>query len=257
MVLCVGAQYSGKTTFLARLGEMFRNGSFSSYQFAGSLTLCAFERASWLATFTSGVPQPDTQRTSRKENDTFYHLRVHPKDKINDQLDLLISDLAGETFPTAVASREYCANISALSRADHLVAFLDGAMLVDRSRRHPELNNTREFLQQVRSVKHQITDLRVQVVFSRWDFITSSQERSLHEKFCEEIESDFRRRFADSFGALDFVRIAARPNDGSKPTNDKIQWLFAQWLNPPVHQTQSPAVRIRQPLRDFSAFGLK
>ena len=76
VVFCAGSRGSGKTTFLARLGEMFRDGSFSRYRFAGSLTLCGFERASWLATFTSGAGRPDTPRTRRVENDTFLHLRI-------------------------------------------------------------------------------------------------------------------------------------------------------------------------------------
>ena len=256
MVLCAGAQYSGKTTFLARLGEMFRDGSFSSYRFAGSLTLCAFERASWLATITSGATRPDTRRTDRRENDTFYHLRVHPKDDTVCQFDILLSDLAGETFPMAVASREFCANLNALSRADHLVVFLDCGKLADHAQRHPEGNNTREFLQQVCAVKHQLRDLRVQVVFSRWDYITSNPERAGLEKFCESIESDIRKRFAEAFAALGFLRIAARPDDGTKPTNDKIQSLFAHWLETPLCQAQAPAARNRQPVRDFTAFGV-
>ena len=48
VVLCAGPQWAGKTTFLARVGEMFRNGSFKAFRFAGSKTLCAFERVTWL-----------------------------------------------------------------------------------------------------------------------------------------------------------------------------------------------------------------
>src|SRR5258708_3476960 len=111
VVLCVGAQFSGKTTFLARVGEMFRDGSFARYRFGGSLTLCAFERATWRATITSGAAHPDTERTHRRENDTFLHLRVYPAGDSDGRLELLISDLAGETFPTAVASTQFCADL--------------------------------------------------------------------------------------------------------------------------------------------------
>lgn len=74
MVLCAGPQWAGKTTFLARIGEMFRNGSFSGFRFAGSKTLCAFERVTWLATIASGAGQRDTKRTHRVEKDTFFHV---------------------------------------------------------------------------------------------------------------------------------------------------------------------------------------
>jgi hypothetical protein len=256
VVFCAGARRSGKTTFLARLGEMFRDGSCSRYRFAGSLTLCAFERASWLATVASGAGRPDTRRTFRGENDTFLHLYIRPADNEARKLDLLISDLAGETFPTAVASREFCVGLHSLARADHLVMFLDSARLADRVERHPEWNNAREFLQQVRAVKHQPGDLRVQVVFSRWDYITRHPQMAALEKFCKAIEADLIKRFAQSFAALEFWHIAARPDDGTKPTNADIQSLFAYWLETLPHETAPLPARNRQPARDFCAFGL-
>ncbi|MDP2605447.1 MAG: hypothetical protein Q8S00_23130 [Deltaproteobacteria bacterium] len=256
VVLCAGSQRSGKTTFLARLGEMFRDGSFSHYRFAGSFTLCGFERASWLATITSGAGRPDTRRTRRAETDTFLHLRIHPEDDRDRKLDLLISDLAGETFPTAVASREFCADLRALARADHLVCFLDSARLTDPVQRHPECDNALAFLQRVRSVKHQPELLQVQVVFSRWDYITRHPERMAQEEFCDIIKTDFTTRFAESFAGLGFWRIAARPDGGLPPTNSEIQLLFSHWLETPLYHVQTPAARNRQPVRDFSAFGI-
>lgn len=256
VVFCAGSQRSGKTTFLARLGEMFRDGSFSRYRFAGSLTLCGFERASWLATITSGAGRPDTPRTRRAETDTFLHLRIHPEDDRDRKLDLLISDLAGETFPTAVASREFCADLRALARADHLVCFLDSARLTDPVQRHPECDNALAFLQRVRSVKHQPELLQVHVVFSRWDYITRHPDRTAQEQFSDIIKTDFTTRFAESFGGLSYWRIAARPDGGLPPTNSEIQLLFSHWFETPLYHVQTPAARNRQPVRDFSAFGI-
>lgn len=255
MVLCAGAQSSGKTTFLARIGEMFRDGSFSHYRFIGSLTLCAFERASWRSTITSGATRPDTSRTHRRENDTFYHLRVHPKEDIGYGLDVLLSDLAGETFQTAVGSKAFCEDLKALARADHLVMFMDCARLADRVHRHPEKNNVCEFLQHVRAVKNRGGDLRVHVIFSRWDYITKNPQRTALEEFCNSIKTDFTSRFASSFGAINFWQIAARPDDG-KPTNADIQLLFANWLETPRYTPSHAAARNPNPSRDFSAFGL-
>lgn len=256
VVLCAGTRGSGKTTFLARLGEMFRDGSFSRYRFAGSLTLCAFERVSWLATITSGAVRPDTSRTLRGENDTFFHLRLHPADDPDSHLELLISDLAGETFPTAIASRDFCTDLSALARADQLVLFLDCARIADLAERHAELDNARAFLQRVSSVKHQPESLRVHVVFSRWDYITRNPQQAALEKFCKDTEGDFKRRFADVFALLEFWRIAARPDGDASPTNAVIQSLFAYWLDRPSYPAESAVVRNRQPVRDFCAFGL-
>jgi hypothetical protein len=255
MVLCVGAQESGKTTFFARLAEMFYDGSFAQYLCAWSYTPCAFQRVCWLATVASGATRPDTRRTDHRENDTFFHLRVGPKEDPTYHLDLMLSDLAGETFSTAIASREFCANLRSLVAADHLVIFLDCAQLIDPARRHSECDNARAFLQRVTNVRHEPKALRVQVLFSRWDYIRSHPEREVQERRCEVIEADLKARFGQSFAELEFRRIAARPNEGSA-TNNEIQSLFAHWLETPLYPPTPQALRTRQPARDFSAFGL-
>ena len=255
VVLCAGAQWSGKTTLLARLGEMFRDGSFGKFRFAGSSTLCAFERATWRATITSGAVRPDTPRTERRENDTFLHLRVHQKDEPGCEIDILISDLAGETFSTAVASLEFCAEQRALARADHLVVFLDCFCLVNAAKRHSECDNARTFLQRVIAVRHEPTALHVHIVFSRWDYVGRHEHRPTHEKFCENLKADLTRRFGSSFASLGFRHIAARP-DGAAPTNGEIQLLFARWLEAPLYTPASAIVRNRNAARDFSTFGL-
>jgi hypothetical protein len=96
----------------------------------------------------------------------------------------------------------------------------------------------------------------VQILFSRWDYITRHPERAAQEEFCRIIEADLTTRFAGSFGLLDFRRIAARPDGELPPTNAEIQSIFAQWLETPVYHVQAPATRNRQPVRDFSAFGI-
>lgn len=256
VVLCAGSRWSGKTTFLARIGEMFRDGSFPRYKFAGSLTLCGFERATWLATIVSGATRPDTKRTGRAENDTFLHLCVCPENDQSCKLNLLISDLAGETFPTAVATSEFCSELLALKRADHLVVFLNCARLVDSIERHAERDNALKFLQRVSEIKIQPKLLHVQVVFSRWDYVLCHAEPAAPKKYCDAIESDMKQRFSNIFRTLEFRRIAARPDGGMEATYAEIQSLFAYWLETPLQQPLPAVARIRQPVRDFSAFGL-
>jgi hypothetical protein len=256
VVFTAGASMSGKTTFLSRIGEMFRDGSFSSYRFARSQTLCAFERVSWLASIASEADKPDTPRTFRVENDTFFHLSVHPAGEMDREIDVLLSDLAGETFPTAVALQDFCAELRSLARADHLVVFLDSAELADPARRQAERNNAREFLSRVLAVVPHPRALQVHIVFSRHDYIRARGDKDVNEKFCEVIRHDFTRRFSDFFASLSFYNIAARPDIGAA-TNDEIQRLFSQWVDIPVSPIVANAVRIPAPARDFSAFGLR
>lgn len=257
MILCAGAPSAGKTTFLARIGEMFRNGTFRDYRFAGSKTLCAFERISWLATIPSGVARPKTLRTHRSEQDTFFHIRVQPTGSPSNRFEILVSDLPGENFPTALASREFCAEQRALARADHLVLLLDCESLVDNRRRGAEWDNASLFLSQVKKCRHEPNELQVHVVFSRWDYVSRSGERHKHEEFCKTVEGDLGERFKDSFaGGLRFARIAARP-DGMQPTDAEIQDLFGHWLAATLLPTAPEVLQRPQPARDFCAFGLQ
>lgn len=255
MILCAGAQWAGKTTFLARIGEMFRDGSFRKFRFAGSKTLCAFERATWHATLPSGAARPETRRSDRREADTFLHLRTYPDGEPSCYKDVLISDLPGEIFPEAVALRDFCAKQRAIARANDLVLFLDCCSLVDTAKRHAEQDNVLRFMGQVAAVKHDFNQLRVHVVFSRWDFVSSHQQRQEHEDYCKAIEAKFEKRYGISLLMLKFWRIAARP-EGFPPTDDEIQSLFCHWLETPQTVTEIAASRSRDVARDFSAFGL-
>lgn len=257
MILCAGAPSAGKTTFLARIGEMFRNGTFRDYRFAGSKTLCAFERISWLATIPSGVDRPKTLRTHHSEQDTFFHIRVQPTGRPAHRIEILVSDLPGEIFPTALSSREFCTEQCALARADHLVLLLDCESLVDNRRRGAEWDNASLFLSQVKKCRHEPKELHVDVVFSRWDYVSRSGKRRKHEDFCKTVEVDLGERFKDPFaGGLRFARIAARP-DGMQPTDADIQDLFGHWLEQDLFPTASAVMQNAQPARDFCGFGLK
>jgi len=256
VALCVGSQSSGKTTFLARIGEMFRDGSFKRFRFAGSLSLCAFERATWRATIASGAARPDTLRTRLKENDHFLHLSVCPLDPGGPILDLVISDLAGETFSAAVGSLDVCTELSSLLRADHLVAFLDCEKLADRALRHTECDNIKTFLARVGTVRKQdVGGLHVQVIFSRYDCLAAGEGKKDAEHFCKAFEADLRAAFGHKFASLSFHRIAARPETG-EPTNEAIQHIVALWLEIPVPVYVAKKHRALSPERDFSGFGL-
>lgn len=256
MVLCAGAQWAGKTTFLARIGEMFRSGSFSKFRFAGSKTLCGFERVSWLATIASGAGQPDTKRTRKLERDTFYHVQVRRVENQVDRIDVLISDLPGELFPDVVSTQDVCEEQLALARADQLVLFIDSKSLIDDGNRHSERDMACRFLSQVKKCRHAPLTLQVTVVFSRWDYVFGSAHRHEHEEYCAIVEQDIRTRFESTFGGLRFDRIAARPV-GIPPTNAEIQTIFGRWLDLPTSLPIALASRNRRPARDFCAFGLK
>jgi len=255
VILCAGTQDAGKTTFLARLGELFRAGSFTKYKFAKSLTLVGFERATWHATINCAGAKADTRRTSRLENDHFLHLQVQSCATPRASATLLISDLSGESYRDAVGSKAFCAEQQALARADTICLFLDSGTLTDKKLKFAEHDNAIHFLRRVLEVVNPRRSLRVCIIFSRWDKLAGLHDSQKHVQYCEFIQSDFKTKFEDHFSSLSFHRIAARPSHG-KPTDDELMSIFDQWVahyNPLSPDTRS---RCSRPARDFSAFGL-
>jgi hypothetical protein len=256
VVLCAGAQSAGKTTLLARIGELFRAGSFKGFRFAGSKTLCAFERSSWLATISSGAENPDTKRSHRVDKYTFYHLQDKRLGSVEHRFDILISDLPGELFREVLATKEICEEQLALACADHLVLFVDCASMIDSAKRHDEMDAVLSFLDQVAKCRHEPDLLYVTVVFSRWDYVLSHQYQERSVRNCSSLEVELQDRFSTAFCGLRFFRIAARPK-GMDPTDLEIQELFNHLLEVipmlPVPETWG----VRRPARDFCAFGIK
>lgn len=256
LVVCAGSGDSGKTTFIARIREMFAEGSFKEFHFAGSLTLCAFERVSWLATITSGSGRPVTERSHIREKDEFFHLKARSVCDGRLRSDLLLNDLPGEAIASALQHKDYFDELPSVLRADHLTLFLDSQRLADFGERHAERDRAKQFLSRLQTVKHNCDSLDVTIVFSRWDYITRDVQRSAHEAYAETIEQDYRVRFGSAFHSLQFFRVAARPGLSQDRTDDAIQSIFARWLADP-DGIALKALRHPSPKRDFSSFGLR
>ena len=128
VVALVGMPQCGKTSFLARLHQLFQAGPVGGFDFAGSQSLPHFEELNWLATIESGTPEPRMLRSSSQFDNSFLHLAVRSIDK-RTRVELLLNDITGETFEKAVASQQKCENLVALARADHLVVLVDGGAL--------------------------------------------------------------------------------------------------------------------------------
>ena len=258
VIFAAGGSDSGKTTFLARIGELFRTGNFPQCRFSGSLTLWAFERATWKATVPSGGGVPSTERTLRVENDMFYHLAVQQGHPPARRVDLLISDLAGETFPTILGSAEFARGLNALGRCDTLILFLDCARLAKRGEQHAEWDNAIGFLQRAYPRNLSVRAVNLQVVFSRWDYVESADVADSHITFCLKVENDLKTRFGHRFSSISFHRVAARPKiNTGKTGDDEIQKMFSAWCEMSTTPLLPPLVRPSQAARDFSLFNVQ
>ena len=223
VVALAGMPDSGKTSLLARLHQLFQAGTLTGFDFAGSRSLPRFEELNWRATLESGVSRPDMLHSSAQFDNSFLHLAVRPTGG-GARVDVLLNDIAGETFKTAIEVQSACEKLVALARADHLVALVDGEALADADLRYLHLNQVCDFLQRVAQGEQCGGRTALHLVVSKLDRLSGNTAE------VEKLEATVSRQFLGKFGSINFWRIAARPMDGSLPTNQPICELFAKWV---------------------------
>jgi energy-coupling factor transporter ATP-binding protein EcfA2 len=110
LIVVAGPPGAGKTTLVTSLYELFQKKSVGGISFAGSSTLPAFERRCHISRTASERSQPDTERTPYGEV-RYLHIRVGADDLRYNPLDLLFTDVSGESFERA---RDSISNVSNL-----------------------------------------------------------------------------------------------------------------------------------------------
>jgi hypothetical protein len=213
LVLFAGYAYTGKTTLLASLFDLFQNGPVDNYYFAGSRTLIGLEKRCHDSRTTSGRSTPDTLRTVIAEP-KFLHLNVF-NTELSLHRNLLFTDIAGEYFKELTDNAVECRKFTLASRADHFVLFMDADMLSNRAERHSTKLNAIGILRGLTEVNTLTPDTFIQIVFSRWDLLESKKDVDEHKAFIEAVKADIRNRFPNSNWNIRFFEVASRPVDGS------------------------------------------
>lgn len=249
VAVLVGMPASGKTSLIARWHQLFQAGTVLDYQFAGSHTLPRFEELNWLACLESGTTRPLMGRSSSQFDNCFTHLTVRSSAH-GGQTEVLLNDICGETFENIIGSMTFCEGLTALHRADHVVLLVDGAALANRETRHLHVEYASDFMQRVLQSKQCGRHTAVHVVTSKNDRLTGLEPvaAAMEEKLAA---------FETAFGSLTFWRLAARPTDGSMPTNSSIAELFAALVETSHrHVSSVVAAPLRSDWqRDFCRYG--
>jgi hypothetical protein len=256
IVVLGGMVESGKTTLIARIFEMLQNSPVANHNFAASRTLAEFDKLSWHSTMESQGANPTTEHTYRSENNHFLHLRVRAVDNAA-AMDVLICDIPGEIFPEAVAEEGVCLDLCALRRADHLVLFLDGAVMCKIHDRHDPCGKILDFVDRAIQTGQIGLHTALHLVISKCDMLPQSPDDEVL-LFVNSTEQSFRERYAGKFGDLKTWRIAARPVHPVLPTVETIEEIFGTWITT-SHQQVNGAVEAPRRTgftRDFCRFGL-
>lgn len=129
-VLLAGEVKAGKSTLLIELFAKFLKGPYEGWDFAGSRTLGAFDRAHAPARESSGRGTPDTARTS-DEGMRFLHLRLGRRERI----DLLLSELSGERFKGLIDGASVRDQVPIADVAERCLLLVDGNLMSAASTR--------------------------------------------------------------------------------------------------------------------------
>ena len=147
----LGSIDAGKTCFLSSLYLMASGGTLPPpYQFAGSLTLQAFEdRARGLREWKHGqLPNQLADHTTLSDprQPSLLHLALRETNSGRRRVDLLLTDLPGEWIDNLVLHASYAESFRFLQRADGIILVVDGTVLISDTERHAEVQRMRYFL---------------------------------------------------------------------------------------------------------------
>lgn len=245
LVVIAGPVGCGKTTLLTSLYELFQWGNVSGYSFAGSTTLPAFERRCYFSRTASERSVPDTERTPFGEV-RYLHLRICKLGFSKGPLDLLFTDVSGESFERARDSIAECQQLNFLRRADHFLLLLDGEKLVQKEKRWQVAHDSMTLLRSCLDSGMLGGTCLVNVLWAKFDYFLAAKDEA-HGKFLEKLTREFDTEFASRVGRLSFSQIAARPTQGdSLKFGHGLVELLKDWA------TVSPRERLMNVLPDES-----
>jgi GTPase SAR1 family protein len=149
----LGSTDAGKTCLLSSLYLMASGGTLpAGYQFAGSLTLQAFEdRARGLREWEKGaLPSQLVGHTvlAHPRQPSLLHLAIQEKATNRRRVDLLLTDLPGEWTDNLVLRAANSPSFEFLRRADGIIIVVDGKLLVS-DQKFVEVQRIRQFIERL------------------------------------------------------------------------------------------------------------
>jgi hypothetical protein len=233
VVVLAGPHDSGKTTILTSIFESFLEAPFANYLFSGSSTLTGFERRCHDAREASGRSLPHTVHTPVSDVVDFLHLRLRSASSSPaGRQSILFSDISGERFRVLRDSSEAVKAMKPLRRANHLSVALDGSKLADPMLRQTARNDARSLLRSISEARILSSDCRLEVIFTKWDLVLVSPDQEKIKEFVNDTCS-MLSNFRDTFSAISFHHVAARPETKSLPFAHGVANLLRDWLSQP------------------------
>lgn len=230
LVVLAGMPEAGKTTLLLSLIHMFSTKpSYEGYIFAGSDTLLDFEEKSHLSKIDSEIEIPLTGRTPFGEP-TFMHLKVTDQMQQANKVDLIFTDISGETFKALKDSTEECRKFDLCRRADHFVLFFDTKKLTSYKERASSKSAGLGILRSLIEAESLLPHTNIQIVFSRWDLFDDGSSPEIHEEFLNLLKEEIKNKYGLIFN-ITFHESACRPKGNNFNFGHGLDSIFLEWVN--------------------------
>lgn len=213
VIAIVGANDTGKTTLLGSLFDRFCRGPFGGYDFAGSMSLRAFDKRMYLGHTRCRAPKADTIRTKHDWSMKFLHIRLKSAQAGTVPYELLISDIPGETCKQARHSTDKCKNLRTLLRADRLIVAVDGAKLATASLRESAIADSVALLRRLSESDVLRPGIQIDIVLTKWDIVKAANAETAVRAAVERHRSVIEHQpYAAAF-SISWNEIAARPDN--------------------------------------------
>jgi len=233
LIVLAGMPHSGKTTLPLSLMQFFATqANFEGYLFAGSKTLIEFEEKSHQSKAVSERKNPETSRTPIGQP-LFLHLKVSDKNNCYKSVDLLFTDISGETFMGLKDSTDLAKSFTLGLRADHFVLFFDSERIINIQERANTRASGLGILKSLSEAGTLLFYTNIQIVFSRWDLYLEKSEKDKvgHDEFIEVLKQEIIKQFGHKFNNIEFFEVAARPEKKLLDFGYGINKIFNVWVN--------------------------
>lgn len=229
VVAVVAPKEAGKTTLIASVFELFLRGPIGPFEFAGSRTMYAFERASHPSRSVSRNARPETERTLLTTV-KFYHAALcRPGGAM---LDLVVADRNGEDYGAAPDDTGVVREFIEIHRADTITFLVDGRQLVDPVTRNRVGTDMLAIVQALIDGGGIYGRPRVAIVLTKFDDVSRSADKGRAGRDFDKIVEKFRSLHAGVFGEIRSFEVAACPSDVSLPLGHGVADLLAYWEAP-------------------------